>query len=212
MAELSTGHQAPHIHYVNQPYVPLRVLSSFTMLEGAMEPKTIAERAAALGFPAIALTDRNGLYGAMPFSDACAAKGVQPIIGAMLGVARPPDMGAAAIDWLALLAKDEQGYANLCKLVSAAHLDRPISEEPHVPFDKLEGLNPLAVIAGHKIPENPDDPRIIGETRKYLRDFIALDEATTTARQLYDAMLELYPDRANPGSLWGAANTAKKQT
>jgi hypothetical protein len=70
----------------------------------------------------------------------------------------------------------------------------------------------MAVVAGHKIPENPDDPRIIGETRKYLRDFIALDQATTTARQLYDAMLELYPDRANPGSLWGAANTAKKQT
>jgi glyoxylase-like metal-dependent hydrolase (beta-lactamase superfamily II) len=79
-------------------------------------------------------------------------------------------------------------------------------------LDKLEGLNPLAVIAGHKIPENLDDPRIIGETRQYMRDFIALDQATTTARELYDAMLELYPDRVNPGSLWGAANTAKKQT
>ena len=78
-------------------------------------------------------------------------------------------------------------------------------------LDKLEAMNPLAVIAGHKIPENPDDPRIIGETRQYIRDFIALDEATTTARQLYDAMLELYPDRVNPGSLWGAANTAKRQ-
>ena len=78
-------------------------------------------------------------------------------------------------------------------------------------LDKLEGLNPIAVIAGHKIPENPDDPCIIGETRQYIRDFNALDEATTTARQLYDAMLDLYPDRANPGSLWGAANTAKKQ-
>jgi glyoxylase-like metal-dependent hydrolase (beta-lactamase superfamily II) len=78
-------------------------------------------------------------------------------------------------------------------------------------LDKLEALNPLAVIAGHKIPENRDDPRIIGETRQYIRDFVALDEATTTARQLYDAMLELYPDRVNPGSLWGAANTAKNQ-
>jgi glyoxylase-like metal-dependent hydrolase (beta-lactamase superfamily II) len=78
-------------------------------------------------------------------------------------------------------------------------------------LDKLEALNPLAVIAGHKIPENDDDPRIIGETRQYIRDFIALDQATTTARQLYDAMLELYPDRVNPGSLWGAANTAKKR-
>ena len=45
------------------------------MLEGAMEPKTIADRAAKLGFPAAALTDRNGLYGAMPFSDACIANG-----------------------------------------------------------------------------------------------------------------------------------------
>jgi len=79
-------------------------------------------------------------------------------------------------------------------------------------LDKLEGLKPRAVVAGHKIPENSDDPRIIGETRQYIRDFIALDEATTTARQLYDAMAKLYPDRANPGSLWGAANTAKKQT
>src|SRR5205085_9199494 len=104
------------------------------MLEGAMEPKTIAERAAVLGFPAVALTDRNGLYGAMPFSDACSAKGVQAIVGALLAVARPENLGPAALDWLVLLAKDEQGYANLCKLVSAAHLDRPITEDPHVPM------------------------------------------------------------------------------
>jgi DNA polymerase-3 subunit alpha len=127
---------------VNQPYIPLRNFSSFTMLEGAMEPKTIAERAAKLGFPAIGLTDRNGLYGVMPFSDACIAKGVQPIIGAMLGVARPPEMGGEArIDWLVLLAKDDQGYANLCKLVSAAHLDRPLEEVPHIPFANLDGLS-----------------------------------------------------------------------
>src|SRR5206468_8676091 len=112
------------------------------MLEGAMEPKTIADRAAKLGLPAVALVDRNGLYGAMPFSDACFAKGVQPIIGAMLGVARPAEIGGErAIDWLALLAQDDQGYANLCKLVSGAHLARPIEQEPHVEFHRLEGLS-----------------------------------------------------------------------
>src|SRR6476469_1751826 len=110
------------------------------MLEGAMEPKTIAERAAKLGFPAVAITDRNGLYGAMPFSDACIAKGVQPIIGATLGVSRPPELGGSTVDALVLLAKDEQGYANLCKLVSAAHLDRPLELEPHVDMALLEGL------------------------------------------------------------------------
>jgi glyoxylase-like metal-dependent hydrolase (beta-lactamase superfamily II) len=78
-------------------------------------------------------------------------------------------------------------------------------------LDRLEGLKPSVVIAGHKMPNNDDDPRIIAETRQYLRDFDRLNASTTTARQLYDAMLELYPDRANPGSLWGAANTAKKQ-
>src|SRR5256885_13142549 len=121
------------------------------MLEGAMEPKTIAERAAKLDFPAVALTDRNGLYGAMPFGDACVAKGVQPIIGAMLGVARPPEIGGEMrIDWLVLLAKDEQGYANLCKLVSAAHCDRRLEQNPHVPFARLDGLHEglIALTAG----------------------------------------------------------------
>jgi glyoxylase-like metal-dependent hydrolase (beta-lactamase superfamily II) len=78
-------------------------------------------------------------------------------------------------------------------------------------LDKLEALKSKAVVAGHKVPENDDDPRIIGETRQYLRDFDRLNEATANARELYDVMLELYPDRVNPGSLWGAANTAKKQ-
>jgi len=77
-------------------------------------------------------------------------------------------------------------------------------------LDKLEALNPKAVIAGHKVPENDDDPRIVAETRRYLRDFNRLNAATTTARELYGAMLEIYPDRVNPGSLWGAANAAKK--
>jgi DNA polymerase-3 subunit alpha len=119
------------------------------MLEGAMEPKAIAAQAAKLGFPAIALTDRNGLYAAMPFTEACVAKGVQPVIGTMIAVARPPELGEA-VDWLVLLAKDEQGYANLCKLVSAAHLDRPLSEGPHIPFARLEefGEGLIALTAG----------------------------------------------------------------
>lgn len=78
-------------------------------------------------------------------------------------------------------------------------------------LDKLESLSPNAVVAGHKIPENADNPCIVAETRQYLRDFNRLNAATTTVRELYDAMLDLYPNRANPGSLWGAANTAKKQ-
>jgi DNA polymerase-3 subunit alpha len=119
------------------PYVPLRIFSCYSMLEGAIDPKAIADRAKALDFPAAALTDRNGLYAAMPFTEACFKQGVQPIVGALLGVARP---GAhAAIDYLALYVQDEIGYTNLCALVSAAHLGRPLDLDPHVSFELLEG-------------------------------------------------------------------------
>jgi len=77
-------------------------------------------------------------------------------------------------------------------------------------LDRLEALKPNTVVAGHKVPENDDDPRNIGETREYLRAFNRVNASTADARQLYDAMLKLYPDRANPGSLWGAANAAKR--
>jgi len=77
-------------------------------------------------------------------------------------------------------------------------------------LDKLGTLNARAVVAGHKIPDNDDDPKAIAQTRQYLRDFIRLDQATDTPRQLFDAMIGLYPDRANPGSLWGGANAAKR--
>ncbi|HYI49850.1 MAG TPA: DNA polymerase III subunit alpha [Allosphingosinicella sp.] len=123
------------------PYVPLRLFSCYTMLEGAMEPKAIAKQAKRLDFPAAALTDRNGLYAVMPYSDACIAEGVQPIVGTLLGVARPgaPEGKPPLIDWLPLYAQDEAGYGNLCALVSAAHLGRPVEEQAHVPFAALEG-------------------------------------------------------------------------
>jgi glyoxylase-like metal-dependent hydrolase (beta-lactamase superfamily II) len=76
-------------------------------------------------------------------------------------------------------------------------------------LDTIESLKPRAVIAGHKKPEKNDSPRILGETRQYIRDFDRLAEMTTTARELYDKMLQLYPNRANPGSLWGSARAAK---
>ncbi len=76
-------------------------------------------------------------------------------------------------------------------------------------LDTIEALHPRAVIAGHKRPGNDDDPRIIEETRQYIRDFDRLVETTTTARELYDQMLSLYPDRVNPRMLWTSARAVK---
>jgi hypothetical protein len=66
-------------------------------------------------------------------------------------------------------------------------------------LDKIESLKPRVVVASHKRPENDDNPKVIEETRQYIRDFDRLVETTTTAQELYDKMMELYPNRVNPG-------------
>ena len=76
-------------------------------------------------------------------------------------------------------------------------------------LDKVESLKPRAVIAGHKRPGNEDSPRIIEETRQYIRDFDRLAETTKTARELYDQMLKLHPLRMNVNALWTSALAIK---
>ena len=79
-------------------------------------------------------------------------------------------------------------------------------------LDRIEALKPRFVVAGHKVPERDDNPRCIAQTRQYLQDFIRLNEDTGTAAELYQRMLSLHPDLANPGSLWSSAQAAKKET
>ena len=86
----------------------------------------------------------------------------------------------------------------------------PKRQEWIAALDKIESLKPRAVVASHKRPENDDSPRIIEETRKYIRDFDRLAETTKTAKELYDRMLALYPHRINPGwALWSSARAVK---
>jgi len=77
-------------------------------------------------------------------------------------------------------------------------------------LDTIETLKPRAVVAGHKKPERPDSPAIIDETRQYLRDFERFAHSTSTAAEFYERMLELHPNRANPGALWGATHAVKR--
>jgi glyoxylase-like metal-dependent hydrolase (beta-lactamase superfamily II) len=77
-------------------------------------------------------------------------------------------------------------------------------------LDKIASLNPRAVVASHKRPENDNNPGIIEETRQYIRDFDRLVETTRTAQELYDKMLEMYPNRVNPGwALWSSVRAVK---
>ena len=77
-------------------------------------------------------------------------------------------------------------------------------------LDTIESLHPRAVVASHKRPERDDDPRILEETRQYIRDFDRLAETSNNAEELYDKMLALYPNRVNPGwALWSSARAVK---
>jgi len=120
------------------PFVPLRVFSSYSMLDGAIDPKAIAKLAKERGFPAIAMTDRNGLYGAMAFASACKDAGIQPLVGTYLAVQRE---SGGPIDWLGLIVQNDAGWLNLCRLVSRAHLDRPLELDPHVTLADFAGYS-----------------------------------------------------------------------
>ena len=87
--------------------------------------------------------------------------------------------------------------------------DHPRRQQWIAALDKMESLKPRAVVAGHKRVGNDDSPRILGETRQYIRDFERLAMQTSTARELYDQMLKLYPDRINPGALWTSVRAVK---
>ena len=87
--------------------------------------------------------------------------------------------------------------------------DQQKREEWIAALDKMEALKPRAVIAGHKRAGNDDSPKIVGETRKYIRDFGRLAMQTTTARELYDQMLKLYPDWGNRGALWSSVRAVR---
>ena len=68
--------------------------------------------------------------------------------------------------------------------------------------DRIAELGPRAVVAGHKNKNRPDDPAILDETRRYLQDAIRLLDEKPTAREFYDQLTGLYPDRLNPGVVW----------
>src|SRR5256714_9889559 len=95
-------------------YVELHACSAFSFLRGGSFPEQLAEVAGELETPAIALCDRNGVYGAQRFSVAAREKGVRPIVGAELSMEGGEN--------LPVLVENRRGYKNLCELLTQAHL------------------------------------------------------------------------------------------
>jgi DNA polymerase III subunit alpha len=128
----------PHADFVH-----LRVHSAYSLSEGAIKADKIATLARDAGMPAVAITDTANLFGALEFSQACAAKGVQPIIGCQVAMTRE-DNPRLPPDPLVLLAQDATGLANLQRLSSLGFLETEPGLRAQLPLDKIaahaEGL------------------------------------------------------------------------
>ena len=107
---------------IDTGYVELHCHSYYSLLDGASSPEALVERAAELGYPALALTDHDGLYGAVRFWQAARERGLKPIIGAEVALATGPPEACDTCGHLTLLAEDRRGHANLCRLISAGQL------------------------------------------------------------------------------------------
>jgi len=116
-------------------YVELHCHSALSLLDGASLPEALAERAAALGYPALALTDHDELGGVVRFGTACEAHGIGGILGTELTV-RVPQLdgrGGERTTHLVLLAETREGYRNISALVTRARMDSPRGQ-PSVPW------------------------------------------------------------------------------
>ncbi|HEU0220613.1 MAG TPA: DNA polymerase III subunit alpha [Paracoccaceae bacterium] len=123
-------------------FIHLRVHSAYSLLEGAIGVKELVKLARAENMPAVAITDRNNLFGALEFSEEAAKAGIQPIIGCQFDLAHEeaaPGERAPAPRPIVLLAQNEQGYGNLMQLASAAHLECG-EARPHVTLERVEAL------------------------------------------------------------------------
>ncbi|MBL8139349.1 MAG: PHP domain-containing protein, partial [Acidobacteria bacterium] len=154
-------------------YVELHTSSAFSFLRAASLPEPLIERAALLGYPAVALLDRDGVYGAPRFHKAAKAAGLRPIIGAELTVtsvqgtdgagpgrgrhssrrsetARPPAPGSQppAPFVLPVLVSSPEGYRNLCRLITTMKLRSPKGEGA-LALEELDGhVHGLVALAG----------------------------------------------------------------
>lgn len=151
----------------NSPgFVHLRVHSAYSLSEGALPVKLLAKLAKKDAQPALAITDRNNLFGALEFSETMSGEGIQPIAGCTLAigaveVSTPASKrnGASVegiVGAIALLAKDQQGYANLLQLTSTAFIDHSDEGQPHVTIGELASHN-AGLIALTGGPEGPID-------------------------------------------------------
>src|SRR5262245_61672934 len=150
-------------------YVELRCRSAFSFLAGASLPEDLIARAAALGYDALALADRDGVYGAPRFFQAARRTGIRALVGA--------DVRLGEVGTLHLLVEDRTGYRNLCRLLTAGALGRT-KGTAEVDWEQVEehapGLHCLAGGADGPLG-GTDAPAVLDRLHGVFGDRLAVD-------------------------------------
>ena len=126
-------------------FIHLKVRSAYSLTEGANKVDKVVSLAKEQAMPAVAITDRTNLFGALEFAQYASKAGIQPIIGCDIAIRREEESGVATaskivlVDWLTLLVQSEAGYLNLMRLVSRAHLEFKAGSVAALPMFDLEG-------------------------------------------------------------------------
>ncbi|HVC62563.1 MAG TPA: DNA polymerase III subunit alpha [Acetobacteraceae bacterium] len=166
----------PHADFVH-----LRAHSAYSLSEGAIKAEKLPALAREARMPAVAITDTGNLFGALEFSQACAAKGIQPIIGCQIALTRADNPRLAA-EPIVLLAQDATGLANLQRLSSFGFLDTDPGQKPQLPFDRIaQHAAGLILLSG-------------GTTGPLAR--LLADGQRHEAERLLAQFAEAFPDRA----------------
>jgi DNA polymerase-3 subunit alpha len=165
----------PHADFVH-----LHVHSAYSLSEGAIKAEKIPALAREALMPAVAITDTANLFGALEFSQACAARGIQPVIGCQIALTRT-DSPRLPPDPIVLLAQDPTGLDNLQRISSAAFLDSDPGLKPQLTLDAVAAHAPgLILLTG-----GADGPlaRLLAEGQK------------PEAERLLARLAEAFPDR-----------------
>ena len=161
----------------------LHTHSHYSLLESLLSPLALAQAAAQVAMPALALTDHNNLTGAVEFYDACKKEGVKPILGLELDLALPPELSviAESSGKLVLLAMDLEGWSNLCRLSSAIYSDPLLGETR---------LGTMALIAAHST-----GLLCLTGGRRSLLSYLVGSGNQRAAGDLLGYLSEIYPNR-----------------
>ena len=193
-------------------FVHLHVHSELTMLEGAIRIPELVERCAAMGMPAVALTDRANMFGALQFSRAAKAAGIRPILGAEVTLAESRvDKSKPPLGHVVLLAKTQEGYHNIVRAVSLGWVEGLSTGMPRIDLEVLdrhrEGVIALTACMSGYVPQRvlmqgPEaGGRALGELHGIYGDdlFVELeDHGFPENRPLNRVLTELAEERGLP--------------